>query len=178
MNQSYAPDRKERGKKIMEKNDVKVAKVTKFSTQIEKETKCIHLVADGTYEIEGPIDASAKIAMAIESVFHASCQSEEYLWMIALNVRNHPCGIFEVSHGDVNSSLAGPREVYMKALLVGASSIAIAHNHPSGDPHPSQPDLKTTKSLKEAGRLLGIRLIDHVIIGEDSYYSLKDHDQL
>jgi DNA repair protein RadC len=82
-------------------------------------------------------------------------------------------GDFELSKGTVNASMASPREAYINALKSGAVYIILIHNHPSGDPLPSREDIITTKRMKDAGDLIGISLIDHIIIGDNKYISLK-----
>ncbi|MBR2001260.1 MAG: hypothetical protein IJ994_03020, partial [Firmicutes bacterium] len=78
-----------------------------------------------------------------------------------------------VSVGDLNSSSAAPREVFHNAIRRSSSAVALVHNHPSGDPEPSQSDILLTTRLVEAGKLLGIRVLDHIIIGDGVYTSLK-----
>lgn len=99
--------------------------------------------------------------------------AEEYVYLITLNNKNKLTGLFEVSHGTVNSSILSPREIYIRALLLGATNIIIFHNHPSGDPEPSKEDIRVTKRLKAAGELLGVELLDHLIVG-DKYYSFRE----
>ena len=99
--------------------------------------------------------------------------AEEYVYLITLNNKNKLTGLFEVSHGTVNSSILSPREIYIRALLLGATNIIIFHNHPSGDPEPSKEDIRATKRLKAAGELLGVELLDHLIVG-DKYYSFRE----
>lgn len=100
-------------------------------------------------------------------------ESEEYLYMICMNTKNKIIGVFEVSHGNVNSSIFGVREIFQKALLANAVSIIVMHNHPSGDPNPSREDIEVTKRLVEAGKIIGVNVLDHIIVGE-SYTSLKE----
>lgn len=76
--------------------------------------------------------------------------------------------------GTINASLITPREVFVEALKHNAVAIVILHNHPSGDPTPSSNDLAVTRRIKDSGDLLGIRLIDHIIIGDNRYTSLKE----
>lgn len=83
-----------------------------------------------------------------------------------------------VSIGSANASIACSREVYQPAVLVGACSIIVGHNHPSGCLMPSKEDVAVTKRLSEAGSILGIKLLDHVIFGEEAFYSLGDHGML
>ena len=80
----------------------------------------------------------------------------------------------QVSEGSVNSSVVHPREVFAPALLYHAAAILVAHNHPSGDPNPSKEDINITIRLKECGRIMGIELLDHIIIGNNKYVSLKE----
>lgn len=104
-------------------------------------------------------------------------ESEEYLYMACMNTKNKIIGVFEISHGTVNSSVFGVREILQKALLANAVNIIMMHNHPSGDPNPSREDVEVTKRLAEAGKLLGVQLLDHIIVG-DSYCSLKEKGYL
>ncbi len=83
-----------------------------------------------------------------------------------------------VSKGTINQTLAMPREIFRKAIINNASSIIIAHNHPSGDPTPSKEDYNITKRLIESGHLLGIKVLDHIVIGKGRYYSFHDHGEI
>lgn len=100
----------------------------------------------------------------------------EHLLMVMLNTKYRYIGDYTLSKGTVNSSLASPREVFIKALKEEAVYIILIHNHPSGDPAPSREDLLTTKRVKEAGNIVGIKLIDHIIIGDNRYISLKQQN--
>lgn len=83
-----------------------------------------------------------------------------------------------ISSGTVNASILAPREIFINALKNGAVNIILLHNHPSGDPTPSVEDITTTKRVKEAGSLIGIKLMDHIIIGDNKYVSLKERGLL
>lgn len=102
---------------------------------------------------------------------------EEYMYMICMNTKNRIIGVFEISHGNVNSSIVGTREIFQKALLANAVSIILMHNHPSGDPKPSREDIEVTKRIVEAGKIIGIQVLDHIIVG-DQYISLKEKGYL
>lgn len=102
----------------------------------------------------------------------------EHFVVILLNRKNGIIGINTVSVGDLSSSIVHPREVFKPAIVAGAASIIVAHNHPSGDPAPSRDDINVTKRLKEAGDILGIGVLDHIIIGDGCYVSLKARDLL
>lgn len=84
----------------------------------------------------------------------------------------------ELSKGSVNASITAPREIFLNALKYGAVYVILLHNHPSGDPMPSKEDIITTKRIKEAGLLIGIQLMDHIIIGDNTYISLKEQGLL
>jgi len=95
---------------------------------------------------------------------------KEHFYIIALNSRNY--SIAEVSVGSLNASIVHPREVFAEAIKNKAASVIIAHNHPSGNTEPSEDDLVITKRLVEAGKILGIEVIDHVIITKEKYKSI------
>ncbi len=96
---------------------------------------------------------------------------KEHFYIIAVNSRNH--SIAEVSIGTLNASLVHPREAFSEAIKANAASVIFAHNHPSGDPEPSEDDLAITKRLVEAGKILGIEVLDHVIVTKDNFLSFK-----
>ena len=102
----------------------------------------------------------------------------EHLIVAMLNTKHLLIGDFELSKGTVNSSVASPREAYIEALRSDAVYIVLIHNHPSGDPTPSREDLVATSRMKEAGLIIGITLIDHIIIGDNKYISLKQQGLL
>lgn len=103
----------------------------------------------------------------------------EKLIACCMDTKNQPICINIVSIGSLNSSIVHPREVFKVAILSNAASILIFHNHPSGNTEPSQEDINITKRLKEAGKLIGIELLDHIIIGsEGKYCSLKENGTL
>lgn len=105
-------------------------------------------------------------------------RSEEYVFMLCLDSRGNPIGIHEISHGCVNSSLVHPREVFKRAVLNNAASIILMHNHPSGDVTPSPDDEECTKRIHEAGEIMGIRLVDHIIVAPNrTYYSMSSQLQ-
>jgi len=105
-------------------------------------------------------------------------RDREFFVSILLDVKNIPLGVNLVSIGHLSSSLVHPREVFKPAILASASAMIIAHNHPSGDPTPSADDINVTVMLKQAGEILQIPLLDHIIVGRDSYCSMKDREEL
>ena len=105
-------------------------------------------------------------------------KDKECFMMLSLDGKGALIKESTVSIGTVNSSLASPREVYLEAVKNGAVSIILVHNHPSGNPNPSKNDLIVTRKMKDAGQLLGITLIDHIIIGDNSYVSLSEEKMM
>ena len=101
---------------------------------------------------------------------------KEHFYIIALNSRNH--SIAEVSVGSLNTSVVHPREVFAEAIKNKAASVVFAHNHPSGDPEPSEDDLLITKRLVESGKILDIEVDDHIIVAKDKFFSFKKHKLL
>ncbi len=102
----------------------------------------------------------------------------EEFWILLLNQANRVIGREQISLGGVNAAIVDPRIVFRKAIENKATSIALVHNHPSGNLRPSEPDLQLTKKLVEAGKLLDIAVLDHLIIGGQGYYSFMDEGKM
>ncbi len=100
---------------------------------------------------------------------------QEHFYCVYLDTKNHIIKDKLLFIGTINQSLVHPREVFKEAYLLSATSIICIHNHPSGNVNPSNNDIIITKQLKEVGTLLGINVLDHIIIGKDSYYSFNDN---
>lgn len=107
----------------------------------------------------------------LNTVVSLNTMGEEHCYMLAMNTKGKLTGIFLISKGTVNMTCMNPREVFIRALLIGASGIILCHNHPSGDTEPSRQDIEVTKAFNKSGRLLGIPLLDHIIVGGSDYYS-------
>ena len=101
-------------------------------------------------------------------------KAKEHFKLILLNPRNKIIGISTISIGTLNASLVHPREVFKDAIVHSAASVVLAHNHPSGDPEPSEDDIAITKRLIEAGKILGIEVMDHIIIAKNGFFSFKE----
>jgi DNA repair protein RadC len=100
---------------------------------------------------------------------------KEHFICLFLNTKNHIIARETLSIGTLNASLVHPREVFRAAVKAGSASIICVHNHPSGDPMPSPEDIALTKRLVEAGELMGIEVLDHLVIGDGRFISLKEH---
>ena len=125
-------------------------------------------------------------AEAVESILRPILESEhevdrekEHFWVIGLNTKNRVKYIDLVSLGTLNATLTSPREVFRLAIMNAIDRLIVAHNHPSNDTEPSPEDLRMTKTLVDAGKIIGINVLDHVIIGNDSgYYSMTGNGQI
>lgn len=104
--------------------------------------------------------------------------NQEHFMVLYLDTKNCLIKDVTVSIGGLNSSIVHPRDVFRGAIKSSAASIILVHNHPSGDPNPSSEDKRITKDLAETGRIVGIDVLDHVIVGSGGYVSLKDHGVL
>ena len=102
----------------------------------------------------------------------------EMMLVLLLNTNNRVHGIHEVSVGTINMCYSAPRDLYKAALISNSTQIIISHNHPSGCSSPSQADHITTENINKAGEILGIKLLDHLIIGDNSYYSFADNHKI
>ena len=122
------------------------------------------LVMENEMEYIGTVSCSDDV-IRIGKDLGFDSYSEEYFGLFCLNSKGTIIAYHEVSHGDLCSSITHPREVFKRALLNNASSIIIIHNHQSGNANPSDTDIATTRRLIDAGELLGIPVLDHIIIG-------------
>lgn len=125
--------------------------------------------AHGTVRDE-PLSDHSAVFLHFSHLVH---EKQEHFCAVYLDSKNHPLRTHTVHIGTLTTSFAGPREVFREAIREGAASLIVAHNHPSGDPSPSPEDIAVTRRLSEVGRLLDIPLLDHIIIGNQAYYSMS-----
>ena len=97
---------------------------------------------------------------------------------LALSTKNHVIAVLPVSQGSLNASIVHPRELFQRAILANCASLILAHNHPSGDPVPSPEDIALTRKLIDAGLLLDIPVLDHIVLGYGCYVSFKERGLL
>ena len=120
-------------------------------------------------------DTSDKIGGLLNDVYDLKEQAEEYVYLLCFDKKMHLIGLSEISHGSVDLSVVSTRSVYLRAMQLTAAQIVIAHNHPSEDTSPSKADIQTTKRLVEAGNIMDIPLVDHIIIAGNNIYSIRAH---
>lgn len=113
------------------------------------------------------------VAEVIEKVFDLSNDTQEKFGVICLDTKNKIIGMDIVTTGSLNSSIVHPRDILQRCLFVNANSFIVFHNHPSGDTKPSDEDLCITRRLVDAGKIIGCCLLDHIIIGDDEFLSMR-----
>lgn len=151
-------------------------RITKYKTTLSEDGKAVleKELSINYPELDRKMNGPEKVVRLAKEFLHLDDQTEEYLYMICMNSKLELTSVFEISHGNVNSSIIGAREIFQKALLANAVSIILMHNHPSGDSIPSREDIEVTKRIVEAGRVVGVELVDHIIIGRPMFTSLKE----
>ena len=120
------------------------------------------------------INSPTEVYQAAKQLLALHEEPEEHFCILCLNTKNKIVGVHTISIGSLNASIVHPREVFKAAMLNNASGIICLHNHPSGDPEPSREDIEITHRLVNAGNILGINVLDHVVIGDGRYISLKE----
>lgn len=149
-------------------NGIGKAKASKLLAMIELSKRFKSFKDGDNYKISSPKDAAFLVMEEMKLL------KQEQLKVIMLNTKNVVINVKKVFVGSLNSSIVHPREVFNDAIKKSSASIIICHNHPSGDPTPSDEDIKVTIRIKKCGEILGIQLIDHLIIGNGIYISLKE----
>lgn len=124
------------------------------------------------YKITDPRD----VGQYFQNKFN-NIMDREYLAIAFLDTKNQIIEAKTIFTGTLNASLVHPRDIMKEALILDSNSIVVSHNHPSGNPEPSQEDRAITARLVEAGASLGIKVLDHIIAGRNSYYSFKEHNE-
>ena len=148
-------------------------RVTKYNAYLDSERIPFLVKEKSEYKPQFTrLDSPEKIFWVCTEHLHLNQMNEEYFYMLAFHGACKLIGYFELSHGSKDMSIAGMKEIMLRILLSGASSIAVAHNHPSGDVKPSAEDLQVTESLKKCCELFGVKLMDHLIVG-DGYSSMR-----
>lgn len=148
------------------------AKAIQVLAAIEIGRRISNLAYDDRYVIRSPEDCANYVMNDMRFL------SQEHFVCLYLNTKNQVLHKKTVFIGSLNASIVHPREVYKEALRRSAASVICLHNHPSGDPAPSREDIEVTKRLAESGKIIGIELLDHVIIGENKFVSLKEKGYL
>ena len=143
------------------------AKVAQVRAALELGRRVAMATAWDRPAIKSPENAAA---LVMEEMRHLD---REHFWALLLNTKNQVLSKEVISIGTLNSSAIHPRELYKAAIRRSAAGVILVHNHPSGDPTPSQQDIEVTKRLIEAGNIIGINVLDHLVIGDNKFVSFK-----
>lgn len=122
--------------------------------------------------IESPRDGAQLLMGKLRNMNH------EVFVAVYLDTKNRIMAAKQISEGSLTCAVVHPREVYAEAIIRHAAAIIVAHNHPSGDPRPSDEDRELTRALVRTGEIMGIQFLDHVVIGDGRYYSFKEHHEI
>ncbi|MCR4431473.1 MAG: DNA repair protein RadC [Tepidanaerobacteraceae bacterium] len=153
---------------LSEIRGIGLAKSVQIKAAVELGRRISSYAGQNPYIISTPADVKSLLMEEMRFL------QKEHFKVILLNIKNHVISVEDISVGSINSSIVHPREVFKPAIRRSSASIVLVHNHPSGDPTPSKEDVDITRRLVEAGKLLGIDVVDHVIIGNGIYISLRE----
>ena len=155
---------------LMQIKGIGLAKASQIIAAVELGKRIALTTNVNNYKIQGPEDISNLLMEEMRYL------NKEIFNIILLNTKNNVIAIENISIGSLNASIVHPREVFNIAIKRSSSAIILAHNHPSGDPKPSTEDINITKRLIEAGTIIGINVLDHIIIGDGIYFSMKEKE--
>jgi DNA repair protein RadC len=147
---------------------ISMAKIAQMKAALELGRRLMVTSPDARPQVTCPADAANLLMLEMSAL------EQENLRAILLDTKNHVLSSPTIYVGNVNASIIRVGEVFRQAVRENATSLIVAHNHPSGDPTPSPEDVHVTRSMVEAGRLLGIELLDHLVIGHQKFVSLKE----
>jgi DNA repair protein RadC len=146
------------------------AKAAQILAAVELGKRVSRIEKENKYKITSPQDISGYVMEDMRYL------KKEYFKIILLDTKNQILDLVTISIGSLNSSIVHPREVFNEAVKKSAASIILIHNHPSGDTNPSKEDINITNRLIEAGNIMGIKVLDHIIIGDGVYLSFKEEN--
>lgn len=154
-------------KEMLEIDGIGISKACSIVASIELGRRVLLKERESRQLVAGASDAAFILTNQLKF------EKREHLVELILNVKGEVEATHTVSIGELAATSVHPREVFNPAIRKGAAGIIVAHNHPSGDPTPSQEDIEATERLLDASRIIGITLVDHIVIGHDSYVSIR-----
>lgn len=143
-------------------------RISLYSLKLVKENSKLYNV--DTVTIKNPED----VYSIVSTVLNLQYEPVEHFGILALNAKNTVVGLHILAIGTIDAAIINQREIFKAALLNNATYVIMFHNHPSGDPTPSQEDITATKQMELAGQIMGIPILDHIIIGESKFISLRE----
>ena len=153
---------------LQEVSGIGKVKAVEIKTAIELGRRLVAASPEERVKVRAPRDVYNLLGPSLRD------EKREHFVALLLDSRNGVIRSKTISIGDLDSSIVNPREVFAEAIRHGAASLIVAHNHPSGDPSPSVEDIACTRRLDQAGELLGIELLDHIVLGDGVWSSLKE----
>lgn len=153
--------------------------IKEYGLRIDQEKNQYYLEVIQSFHYENmELNSPGIICDLMKEKYKLQEKADEYVYMICFNQKMKVLGIFEISHGTGSASIMDGRGVFMRAVYVGAQNIMLIHNHPSGEIEISKEDEIMTKRIRDAGLLMGIPLIDHIVIGKGAHYSFHENQKL
>ena len=146
--------------------------VTKYDVRLVKESSSMY-----EYDKKA-INNPQVVVKLLNEIFDLENRCEEHLVMLALDTKLKVVGAFDIHAGTAKASPVSTKSIFTRAMLCNANSIIVAHNHPSGSVDPSKDDVDVTRTIEKAGKILDIRLLDHIIIGDGDCYSFRQNEWL
>ncbi len=159
-------------REIAEIHGIGMAKASTIVAAVELGRRLSERAARTIKKIDGPEDVARYVIPSLRF------EQKEHFLVMLLDIRNQVIGLSTISIGSLTASIAHPREVFIEAIRCSAAGVILIHNHPSGDPTPSGEDIKLTKQMVQAGAIMGIPVLDHVIVAGEKHISLKEADCL
>lgn len=157
-------------------------RVNNYKTVLDTRTHMAYLVQEKGFNYSGMPDRKCNCAELVVDMMRICYgihnETEECVYLLCLDTNCKLIGTFLISRGTVNTSLVSPREVMIKALLCNSVNIVMVHNHPSQVKEPSLADMQITERIRQAGDIVGLSLLDHIIVCADTYYSFKEHGHI
>ena len=145
-----------------------LAKAAAIVAAVEMGRRLSTRAAQQTEKIDGPEDVARYVAPMLRY------EQKEHFLVMMLDVRNRILAMSTISVGGLTSSIAHPREVFREAIRHSAAALVLVHNHPSGDPSPSRADIELTRQMMKAGEIMGIPVLDHIVLANDEFVSIKE----
>lgn len=154
-------------------------RINQYKTKLDVQSQIAYLVKEQGFNYGADVNLTnpESIYNFMISHYHLNEEAVEQVYMLVFNTKMKLIGTFKISEGTINSSLLSPREIFHKALLCNAANIVLLHNHPSGCCEASREDISASKRIVDAGKLIGINVCDHIIIG-NGFTSLKEQGLL
>lgn len=129
-------------------------------------------------DVDRNLNTGSMVVGFFKENYNLHLKSEEYVYLMATDTKCHILGVMQIAHGTVDHALVGRREIAIRMLLLGAVNGILIHNHPSGESKPSKEDYMLTGAIDGMFRCIGLKLLDHIIIGRDSYFSMFENEKI